>query len=88
MDKLDETMLRTLSYSCQGCFPPLCAVIGGIVAQEVLKALTGKFGPLNQWVSHCSIQLLFECVHGNILFFDIDLKPNFIEYPAIHTNYS
>ena len=58
MDKVDETMLRMLAYGCQGCFPPLCAVIGGIVAQEVLKALTGKFGPLNQWVS-----ILFGRIH-------------------------
>ncbi|KAI0237342.1 Ubiquitin-like modifier-activating enzyme 6 [Lamellibrachia satsuma] len=50
VDEVDETMLRRLSYSSQGCLPPLCAAIGGIVAQEVLKALTGKFSPLKQWI--------------------------------------
>lgn len=33
-----------------GCLPPLCAVLGGFMAQEALKALTGKFTPLDQWV--------------------------------------
>ncbi|KAK2177102.1 hypothetical protein NP493_617g01041 [Ridgeia piscesae] len=50
VDEVDETLVRRLAYSCQGCLPPLCAVIGGIVAQEVLKALTGKFSPLKQWI--------------------------------------
>ena len=28
----------------------MCAALGGIVAQEGLKAITGKFTPLKQWV--------------------------------------
>lgn len=43
--------LASLAYSAEGCFAPLCAALGGFVAQEVLKALTGKFTPLKQWVS-------------------------------------
>ncbi|XP_015766357.1 PREDICTED: ubiquitin-like modifier-activating enzyme 6 [Acropora digitifera] len=31
-------------------FPPLAASLGGIVGQEVLKALTGKYTPLRQWL--------------------------------------
>ena len=27
---------------------PLCAFIGGIVAQEIVKAITGKFMPIKQ----------------------------------------
>ena len=45
-----EQVWRHLSHTAQGCFAPLCAFIGGVVAQEALKALTGKFTPLQQWV--------------------------------------
>ena len=31
-------------------FAPLCAILGGVVAQEALKALTGKFTPIKQWL--------------------------------------
>ena len=27
---------------------PLCAFIGGVVAQEIVKAITGKFMPIKQ----------------------------------------
>ena len=49
-DTLDHTILRQLSYTAQGVLAPLCACVGGIVAQETLKALTGKYTPVNQWV--------------------------------------
>jgi len=52
VDNMDEKRLRYLSYTCRGCFAPLCAFLGGVIAQEALKALTGKFTPLNQWVSY------------------------------------
>ncbi|KAJ8299843.1 hypothetical protein KUTeg_022590 [Tegillarca granosa] len=48
VETIDSDIIQGLSYTCRGCFPPLCATIGGFVAQEGLKALTGKFMPLNQ----------------------------------------
>ena len=51
VDKLDKSRLHYLAYTARGCFAPLCAFLGGVVAQEALKALTGKFTPINQWVS-------------------------------------
>ena len=51
VEEVDEKLVRCLSNTARGCLSPLCATIGGIVAQEGLKALTGKFLPLNQWVS-------------------------------------
>ena len=47
---LDRTMLHQLSYTARGVMAPLCACMGGVVAQETLKALTGKYMPINQWV--------------------------------------
>ena len=49
-DHLDEDLLCQLSFTSQGCFSPLAAALGGVVGQEVLKALTGKYSPLKQWV--------------------------------------
>lgn len=50
LDTLDHTILRQLSHTARGVLAPLCACVGGVVAQETLKALTGKYSPINQWV--------------------------------------
>ncbi|XP_012944645.1 ubiquitin-like modifier-activating enzyme 6 [Aplysia californica] len=50
VENVDENMLGLISKCAAGCLAPLCAVFGGVVAQEALKALTGKFTPLNQWL--------------------------------------
>uniref|UniRef100_A0A8K9WSS6 Ubiquitin-activating enzyme E1 C-terminal domain-containing protein n=1 Tax=Oncorhynchus mykiss TaxID=8022 RepID=A0A8K9WSS6_ONCMY len=47
---LTNRLVRCLSRTAQGSLPPLAAAVGGIASQEVLKALTGKFAPLQQWV--------------------------------------
>nr|XP_022335086.1 ubiquitin-like modifier-activating enzyme 6 [Crassostrea virginica] len=47
---VDEDLIRLLSYTCLGGLAPLCAVLGGFVAQEGIKAVTGKFTPLKQWL--------------------------------------
>ncbi|XP_073242373.1 ubiquitin-like modifier-activating enzyme 6 [Porites lutea] len=49
-DCLDEDLLCQLSFTSQGCFSPLAAAVGGVIGQEVLKALTGKYSPLKQWL--------------------------------------
>lgn len=36
------------SFTAKGTFNPLCAFFGGFVAQEIVKAVTGKFSPTNQ----------------------------------------
>jgi len=46
---LNEDVLKLLSYGAQGDVSPLAAVLGGIVAQEILKAASGKFHPIYQW---------------------------------------
>ena len=45
-DKLTCDSLRSLQHQ----FSPLCAALGGIASQEVLKAVTGKFSPLDNWL--------------------------------------
>ena len=59
-DTLDHTMLCQLSYTARGVLAPLCACVGGTVAQETLKALTGKYTPINQWVCEViALQIVF-----------------------------
>ncbi|CAE1293129.1 UBE1L2 [Acanthosepion pharaonis] len=49
-EEIDDNLILKLSFTCKGCLAPLCAVLGGFMAQEALKALTGKFTPLDQWL--------------------------------------
>lgn len=44
--KLTRRSLRSIRHQ----LAPLCATLGGIAAQEVLKAVTGKFSPLKEWL--------------------------------------
>lgn len=50
VDETAERLLYLLSFTCRGILPPLAAMIGGIVAQEALKSITGKYTPLKQWL--------------------------------------
>jgi ubiquitin-activating enzyme E1-like protein 2 len=44
-------LTRVFYFSSRGrCFPPLAAIYGGIVGQEVLKSITNKFLPVKQWL--------------------------------------
>ncbi|KAL4807699.1 hypothetical protein BDV18DRAFT_135854 [Aspergillus unguis] len=56
--ELDEKLIKELSYQAQGDLNPLAAFFGGIVAQEVLKAVSGKFGPVQQWLYFDSLESL------------------------------
>ena len=50
VDEVDAGLLRKLAYVAEGAFCPISAFLGGFIAQEVLKSITGKFTPLKQWV--------------------------------------
>uniref|UniRef100_A0A8C5BXK3 Ubiquitin-activating enzyme E1 C-terminal domain-containing protein n=1 Tax=Gadus morhua TaxID=8049 RepID=A0A8C5BXK3_GADMO len=47
---VNAELVRCLSRTARGALPPLAAAVGGLASQEALKALTGKFSPLQQWV--------------------------------------
>jgi ubiquitin-activating enzyme E1 len=59
--ELDEKLLRQLSYQARGDLSPLAAVFGGLAAQEVLKACSGKFVPVQQL---CYFDSLESLPHG------------------------
>ena len=51
--ELDEArcaLVRLMALTSRGNLPPLCATMGGVVAQEALKAVMNKFMPLKQWM--------------------------------------
>ncbi|KAI8840064.1 hypothetical protein BJ741DRAFT_597827 [Chytriomyces cf. hyalinus JEL632] len=56
--ELDEKLIKELSYQARGDVTPMCAVIGGLVAQEVLKACSGKFCPIYQHLFFDSLESL------------------------------
>jgi ubiquitin-activating enzyme E1 len=55
-EELDEKILTELSYQATGDLSPLSAVIGGFVAQEVLKACSAKFMPMVQFLYFDSLE--------------------------------
>uniref|UniRef100_A0A4W5PNG1 E1 ubiquitin-activating enzyme n=1 Tax=Hucho hucho TaxID=62062 RepID=A0A4W5PNG1_9TELE len=60
LDQLDEGVVQSLSFTACGDLAPVNAFIGGLAAQEVLKACTGKFTPLQQWLYFDALECLPE----------------------------
>lgn len=56
--EIDEKLLKELSYQAQGDLSPMAAFFGGLAAQEVLKAVSGKFHPIQQWMYLDSLESL------------------------------
>ena len=55
---LDEKVLEALAFQATGDISPMVAVIGGFVAQEVLKACSAKFHPMVQSMYFDSLESL------------------------------
>ncbi|KAJ7117326.1 ubiquitin activating enzyme [Mycena crocata] len=56
--EIDEKIVTELAYQATGDVSPLVAVIGGFVAQEVLKACSAKFHPMVQHMYFDSLESL------------------------------
>jgi len=54
----DESLFLDLGKGAAGQLSPMAAFIGGIAAQEVLKACSGKFTPIVQWLHFASPECL------------------------------
>ncbi|XP_077877477.1 ubiquitin-like modifier-activating enzyme 6 isoform X4 [Ictidomys tridecemlineatus] len=48
--EVNADIVHWLSWTARGFLSPLAAAVGGVASQEVLKAVTGKFSPLCQWL--------------------------------------
>lgn len=56
--EINSQLLETFAKVCAGDINPINATIGGIVAQEVMKACSGKFHPIYQWLYFDAIECL------------------------------
>uniref|UniRef100_A0A672PUU7 E1 ubiquitin-activating enzyme n=1 Tax=Sinocyclocheilus grahami TaxID=75366 RepID=A0A672PUU7_SINGR len=59
-EQLDQTIIKKLSCMAAGDLAPINAFIGGLAAQEVMKACTGKFMPIMQWLYFDAVECLPE----------------------------
>ncbi|KAG9000623.1 hypothetical protein FRB94_009580 [Tulasnella sp. JGI-2019a] len=55
-EEINETVVKELSFQAVGDLSPVVAVIGGFVAQEVLKACSTKFHPMFQHLYFDSLE--------------------------------
>lgn len=58
VENLNVDLLKKISFTAQGSLVCLTSFTGGVVAQECLKALSGKYTPLNQWMYLDAIEIL------------------------------
>lgn len=52
-----EKVASLFCFTCQGSFNPLCAFIGGFLAQEIIKAMTQKYSPVKQFFYFNNIEI-------------------------------
>ncbi|XP_042213364.1 ubiquitin-like modifier-activating enzyme 1 isoform X1 [Homarus americanus] len=60
VEDFDEELIKQFAKISAGGFVPIDAVIGGVVAQEVMKACSGKFSPVKQWLYFDALECLPE----------------------------
>lgn len=56
--EVDVKLVTTFSKICTGNIAPMNAIIGGISAQEVMKACSGKFTPITQYFCFDALECL------------------------------
>ena len=56
--EIDEDVLRLLAFGASADLNPMAAMFGGVVGQEVVKAASGKFHPLFQWIYFDAVEAL------------------------------
>ena len=64
----DKMVIDEFNRQASGYLAPMCSAIGGIVAQEVIKACTGKFHPIKQFLYFDAL----ECLGGKT---PVDCQP-------------
>ena len=58
LSETETKVVERFSHTCSGQLVPVNSVIGGMVAQEVLKACSGKFMPIRQFLYFDSMDSL------------------------------
>ncbi|XP_039626934.1 ubiquitin-like modifier-activating enzyme 1 isoform X2 [Polypterus senegalus] len=57
---VNEEVVRQFAFGAMGDLSPVNAFIGGLAAHEVMKACSGKFTPLRQWLYFDALECLPE----------------------------
>lgn len=60
VEELDDKLLREFGSQSSGDLCPMQAVLGGMAAQEVMKACSGKFMPVMQYMYFDALECLAE----------------------------
>ncbi|KRZ62727.1 Ubiquitin-like modifier-activating enzyme 1 [Trichinella nativa] len=60
LEKVDARLAKMLSFQAVGNLVAMNGFIGGIAAQEAMKAVTGIFTPIHQWLYFDSLECLPE----------------------------
>lgn len=55
---LDESLIRELSYQALGDLSAMATFFGGLAAHEALKAVSGTYNPVRQWMYFDSLESL------------------------------
>ncbi|CAG9465807.1 unnamed protein product [Pedinophyceae sp. YPF-701] len=58
VEEVDAKVAGLLAKTAAGQLNPMCATVGGIVGQEVVKAVSGKFHPVHQFLYLDAIEAL------------------------------
>ncbi|MED6111244.1 E1 ubiquitin-activating protein [Stylosanthes scabra] len=58
LEDVNPKLLRQFAFGARAVLNPMAAMFGGIVGQEVVKACSGKFHPLNQFFYFDSVESL------------------------------
>ncbi|KNC53555.1 ubiquitin-activating enzyme E1 [Thecamonas trahens ATCC 50062] len=58
IDEVDEATLRSVASGSSAVLNAMAAFLGGLVGQEVVKAGTSKYMPLNQWYHFDALESL------------------------------
>lgn len=75
VEKINTDLVGKLAKISAGDLSPMAAFFGGIVAQEVIKATSGKYTPINQWLYFDSL----ECI-GDVVLTEQDTAPRNTRY--------
>ncbi|XP_077585017.1 ubiquitin-like modifier-activating enzyme 1 isoform X2 [Stigmatopora nigra] len=78
VEQLDEALIKKLCYVSAGDLAPVNAFIGGLAAQEVMKACTGKFMPIMQWLYFDALECLAE--EENVILTEEECAPRNSRY--------
>ncbi|KAM4663197.1 LOW QUALITY PROTEIN: ubiquitin-like modifier-activating enzyme 1 [Discoglossus pictus] len=60
LETVKDSLIKELSFQATGNLAPVNAFIGGLAAQEAMKACSGKFMPVMQWLYFDALECLLE----------------------------